>query len=248
MTETTYDPKLLQGSADKWSRSAALRAWYGNLVGALAAWRKEGPTLELGSGIGAARDVFPELTTSDVVATPYADRVVDAYAIPHDPPWANLLAVDVLHHLRDPFRFFASASAALEPGGRLLLSEPAATPWGRLFYRLFHHEPINPAAIVPPFVFAPDDAATGEFANMGMARALFVDHHDNTQARLAHLRLSVNAVRYRDLFAYPATGGYSRSALLPAPVIRTLLAAERRLPNPVCAFAGLRMTIVLTRE
>ncbi len=238
----TYDLGLLEQSLAKWRRSAALRAVYQDIFREMAAECAPGRSLELGSGIGVARGVIPGLVTSDVAATPFVDRVVSAYDIPVE-NWGNLLAMDMLHHLQRPFDFFASAARALAPGGRVVLAEPAATWGGCRFYGAFHHEPCLPARIVPPFDFPPD--ADGGFANMGMGQALFATHRNAVVLKLARFGLSVRSVRYRDLLAYPATGGFSRGSLLPAPILRGLLALEHLLPQVVLRRVGLRMIIVL---
>jgi len=208
----------------------------------------EGPTLEIGSGIGVSRDYIKEVVTSDVVQTPYVDRQMSAYSItpPDSGSWANIFAIDVLHHLMTPLRFLESAAHALTAGGRLILVEPAATMGGRLFYRLFHPEPVEPDKIHPPFVFDPN-GLDGEFANMGMGVALFRDHQEELRSLLAQMGLTVESVRYRDLLAYPATGGYSKPQMLPCGCIRALLSLEKRLPQFLLRGFGLRMRIVLRK-
>ncbi len=243
--QATYDLRLLARSAEKWRDSAALRAVYEDIFAEVRERLSPGPTLEIGSGIGLAKTLLPELTTSDVEKTPYVDRALSAYDLAQEAgAWANVFAFDVLHHLREPLRFLAAAGAALRPGGRLVLVEPAATPVGRWFYRFFHHEPCRPEEIGPPFDFS---GGKGEFANMGMAWALFVEHRAEVEHRLFAFGLRLDEVRMRDGIAYPLTGGFSKPALLPACALRVLLAGERALPAMVRRKIGLRMVSVLTR-
>jgi hypothetical protein len=242
----TYDLALLEASLAKWRNSPALRALYGDIFREICGRLRPGATLELGSGIGVIKEFLPGVVTSDIAKTRFVDRAVSAYAIGAEGgPWHNLVAFDVLHHLREPFRFFASAATALAPEGRLVLVEPAGTPLGRWFYRLFHHEPCRPDDVNPPFAFASDDG--GGFANMGMGQALFHRHRAATGRRLAALGLRIALVRYRDVLGYPATGGFSRRSLLPAGPVRALLAAEGALPQPVLRLLGLRMLVVLDK-
>jgi SAM-dependent methyltransferase len=244
----TYDLRLLDASAAAWERSPALRAWYGELWAELAAASGAGSCrLEVGSGIGRARHFVPGLVTSDVVATPYVERAISAYAVDAaGPVWDAIFAVDVLHHLREPLLFLAAAGRGLRVGGRLVLAEPAATPLARLFYGLCHHEPCRPQAIRPPFVFEANDAVGG-FANMGMAHGLFVTHCRAVSERLAGCGLAVHHLWYRDVAAYPLTGGYSRASRVPAGLVRGALAVERRLPQWLLRRCGLRMVVVLER-
>jgi SAM-dependent methyltransferase len=240
----TYNLSLLEQSRSKWENSAALRAVYRHIFQAMAAECVPGSILEVGSGIGVADEVFPNLVTSDLVRTKYVERAVSAYEIP-DENWANIVAMDVLHHLQRPFAFFASAAEALRPGGRIVLMEPAGTEWGERFYGRMHHEPCRPQDIEPPFDF-PNDA-NGEYANMGMGVGLLERNREETEDRLAKLGLRIVNVHYRDLLAYPATGGFSKPAILPAFVLRGLMAIEGWLPQGLLRLWALRMIIVVEK-
>ena len=240
----TYDLSLLDRSQAKWKSSPALRAVYADIFADMRRQLAPGRILEVGSGIGMARDHFPGLVTSDIVATPFVDRAASAYAIPCE-AWGNIIATDTLHHLQEPLRFLASAAAALAPGGRIILAEPAGTAWGRIFYSWFHHEPCRPAVVQPPFQFAA--AADGSFANMGIAHVLFGREKERVSAELQKHGLRIVSVRYRDLLAYPATGGFSHSAFLPAAWLRGLLAVERVMPQSVLRFLALRLIVVMEK-
>jgi SAM-dependent methyltransferase len=241
----TYDLSLLDRSLAKWNASTALRTVYGDIFAEMRRHLAPGSILEIGSGIGMAREFFPGLVTSDIVATRFVDRAVSAYAIPRE-EWNNIVAIDMLHHLQEPLRFLDSAAAALAPGGRIVLTEPAGTVGGRIFYRWFHHEPCRPQEVQPPFEFAAD--ADGAFANMGMAHALFGRQRELVAAHLHQQGLGITGVRYRDLLAYPATGGFSHSSLVPAAVLKVLLAGEHVLPQVMMRFLALRMIIVLEKN
>ena len=243
----TYDLSLLEKSRDKWHRSAALREYYQSLFKDLLKRRIDGPTLELGSGCGFIKSVDPTVSTSDIETTPYSDYVVDAYTIGTlRLRWSNILAIDVLHHLRYPMDFFQSAADCLLPGGRIILCEPAATIWGNLFYRCCHHEPCDPENYTPPFEFETDQ--DGLFANMGAGWTLFEKLAKHTASRLSEIGLTLSSVVDRDWLAYPITGGFSKPALLPAFAVRAMLALEMRLPQTVLKRCGLRMVIKIEKE
>ncbi|MGC9451532.1 MAG: class I SAM-dependent methyltransferase [Oceanipulchritudo sp.] len=247
----TYDLALLRKSEEKWKHSAGLRAVYGSIFETIHSRMVPGPALELGSGIGNLKERIPDVITSDLVKTPYVDRACSAYDVP--PPdaqgkggWGNIIAMDVLHHLCRPMDFFASAAAALRPGGRIILMEPAATPFGRLFYSLVHPEPIAPAKIRPPFVLPPD-SEDGEFANMGMAVALFRQNLAASRERLSEWGLEISEIRYRDVLAYPLTGGYSGRQMASVSVLKALLWGEGNLPQWLLSLLALRMLVVLQK-
>lgn len=245
----TYNLKLLEESARAWRSNPGLRCVYRALYATMREACKGGRILEVGSGIGVSRDSFEEITTTDIVQTPYVDRAMSAYELEPmsaDALWSDIIAMDVLHHLREPLRFFASAASVLEPGGRIILVEPAATLGGRVFYQLFHHEPIRPKDIGPPFHFD-FNGANGEFANMGMGVALFLHHREAVEEYLRKHQLCIRSVVFRDCLAYPLTGGYSRPQLLPTTWIAAVLKFEAKLPQYWMRHFGLRMRIVLEK-
>ncbi|RKX33925.1 MAG: hypothetical protein DRP71_08795 [Verrucomicrobia bacterium] len=245
MGDVTYDLELLSRSRSKWEGSSGVRAVYRAIFEAAMGFSTSGRVLEIGSGAGFLKEVYPEVVTSDIALTPYVEREVSAYEIEKSiERWGTIIAMDVLHHLREPLRFFESASASLTEGGRLILIEPAGTVMGRAFYRLFHQEPCRPDRLRDPYRFEADDEE-GNFANMGMGWALFHRDREEINRRLAAMRLKVVAIRYRDVLAYPATGGLSRRQLLPTSLLRVLLRIERVLPQWALARIGLRMIIVL---
>lgn len=248
--DETYDLALLAGSRAKWERSPALRAAYQDIYGSMTRWAGQGPALEIGAGCGTMRDFHPDVVASDVRQTQYVSVIASAYSLESSrgaAAWGTIYGLDVLHHLRAPFRFFESASRALVPGGRVVLCEPAATTAARLIYGLCHQEPTDPARIRPPYEFEADDA-NGSFANMGMGWALFVRDREAVEARLSAMGLSVSSIEFRDVLAYASTGGFSGKAWLPAAVVRALLAVERRLPACLLRRLGLRMIIVVEKE
>jgi len=247
MEDLTYDLSLLEGSRAKWEKSSGLRLVYRSIFAEIMDAAGEGEVLDIGAGAGFLKIDYPGVTASDVVKTPFVDCAVSAYEIEHiGQLWDAIVAMDVLHHLTDPTRFFRSAAASLKPGGRVVLVEPAATPFGRTFYRLCHQEPCVPDRLRAPYIFEAD-GDEGSFANMGMGWALFQRDRDAVEGVLAGMNLRMIAVRYRDLLAYPATGGLSRSQLLPTGVLRFLLEVEGRLPQWLLRCLALRMIIVLER-
>ncbi len=250
MSEVTYDLRLLRQSRAKWERSPAVQVYYCSLFDGLLQKAINGSTLDLGSGIGTIKSFYPSVVTSDIEKTPYVDLAVSCYELEEaDRQWENLMATDVLHHLRRPFDFFRSAARVLNPGGRVLLCEPAATPFGQVFYRLFHHEPIRPAELAPPFKLniLDENSRDAEFANMGMATAIFRTHRKWTENALGELGLTLVSVEYRDFFAYPLTGGLSKPQLIPTGFLKILLKLEKLFPQAVMKLCALRMIIVLQK-
>ena len=69
---------------------------------------------------------------------------MDAHALALAPnTTGNVIVFDVLHHLQRPLDFLRRAVASIKPGGRLVVCEPALSPWSRFVYGVFHHEPVD---------------------------------------------------------------------------------------------------------
>jgi SAM-dependent methyltransferase len=229
-----------------WRSNEALRVLYGRWYGRVkAALPEAGPWVEIGSGPGFAREFIPEMQLTDVVAAAWHDRQVDAGALPFDDGGVGALVLfDVLHHLPSPARFLAEAVRVLRPGGRLVICEPYVSPLSYPIYRWFHEEGVD--MDVDPLADARPSGGDPFDANQAIPTLLFGRHAGELARRFPALRL----VRFERLAgpAYPASGGFSRSPLLPAPVWRALLAVEDRLPAAAFRLIGFRMLAVLERS
>lgn len=126
-----------------WESKYAIRACYQGWFDRLRPFVVPGKSLEVGAGCGQARTIWPELIESDVVATPFVDLVADGLNLPFaDGTLANILVIDLLHHLRDPHAFIDEAERVLRVGGRVLAIDPFITPFSFVAYRLLHHEDV----------------------------------------------------------------------------------------------------------
>ena len=127
-----------------WEEKYAIRACYRGWHERMRPFIVEGVSVEVGAGTGEFKSFWPGLLTSDLVATPFTDFAADALRLPlASGSVANLVVIDLLHHLSDPHGFLRESSRILRVGGRLLAIEPYITPVSYLGYRLFHHENID---------------------------------------------------------------------------------------------------------
>lgn len=232
-----------------WAAKPVLRTlyqrWFKRVVDNLS---PHAPTIEIGSGCGNFAAYHPSTIATDVVAAgPWIQRVVDAHHLDFDTASVgNLVAFDVIHHLQRPLDFLRQAERALRPGGRLVLCEPAVTPWSRLVYA-FHHEATDPSWDLFGFDGAPQDPDPGHaFANMAIAHLLFRRHRALTAARVPGLRLLT--VRTGDALLYPLSGGFSYRCLLSRLGLSGLCALEDAVTWPFSGWlCALRMLVVLEK-
>jgi SAM-dependent methyltransferase len=237
--------EMLVGQDEAWSRRALLRRLYGE-------WFEEierrlsavpGDSVELGSGTGRLREHLPLVVTTDVEPTPWADHVADAERLPFaDGSLANLVLVDVFHHLADPARFLDEARRTLAPGGRVLVLDPYCSPVSTLAYRAFHPERTDLSAPA----FAVDERRAGDPLASNQARATLVFFRHAEELRRGWPELLLLERRRLALFAYPLSGGFFGRRLAPGAAYRPLMAAERMLA-PLAPLLAFRCLVVLER-
>jgi SAM-dependent methyltransferase len=235
---------------DVWERKASLRViyetWYSRIVDELAPNR---PVVEIGAGCGNFKAYFPDAIATDAIdGGDWIDRVVDA----RDLPFAggevgNFVMIDVLHHLPRPINFLRAAAEALQPGGRIVMLEPAATPWARAVLGVCHHEPVDLTQDLFADDGAPEPVNEGfTFANQGIGTLLFVTDPNETFRRLPELKPV--SVEHSDFIVYPATGGFSYLNFMPARLVDPLYKLERWMTARTSTRTGMRLLIVLERR
>jgi SAM-dependent methyltransferase len=248
MSSRPADPLIeeLELQERSWEQNDLLRSlyqgWYREIAARLSP--VPGMTVELGSGIGKLREAAPHAVLTDVSSTPWIDAVVDAQQLPYeDGSVANLVLVDVLHHVPQPTRFFDEAKRVLATGGRVVLLEPYCSPVSYRLYRAFHHETTD--LDVDPFA---DDALSTDDAldsNQAIPTLLFFRHAAEFRRRWPGLELAER--RRLALLAYPLSGGWRRRASLPKTALRPVLALESLL-RPLAPLLAFRCLVVVERS
>jgi SAM-dependent methyltransferase len=207
----------------------------------IASFPGPGPAIELGSGIGQLRAAIPDVLTTDVEPTPWADHVVDAEALPYgDREVANVVMLDVYHHLPRPAAFLDEAGRALAPGGRVVMLEPYCSPLSSLAYRL-HHERLE----LDADGFAESASADPLDANLAQTTLAFYRQRDQYRQRWPALPVVENSLL--SMLVYPLSGGFTRRPLLPNALYGPLSRVERAL-SPLLPLAAFRCLVVLERR
>ena len=196
-------------------------------------------------GRGSRAQFIPDLELTDLVRAPWHDREASADALPFaDASLGALVLFDVLHHLPAPARFFAEAVRVLRPGGRIVMCEPYISPLSYPVYKFFTTSRWTCAPIRSPRSVA--DGARDPFdSNQAIPTLLFGRARGAFEA--AFPALAIRGVELLAGLSYPASGGFSRGALLPWPAWSLLHRLESRLPGPVARLLAFRMLIVLER-
>jgi len=201
---------------------------------------KNGTHLEIGSGGGFYKDVFPEVVTSDILPLPNVDKVFSAEAMPFEPnSLASIVMLNVFHHIPKPYMFLKEAERTLVKGGKIIMIEPANSALGRFIYKRFHHEPfdekgrreINPG---------------NPLSNSNQALTYIYFERDTELFKKEFPVLKINSVKYHSPLIYVISGGVSRSAMLPY-FMYVFVKAVEWLLSPFARQLGLFCTIEVER-
>ncbi len=216
--------------------------WYRALVERLS--DVDGVSVELGSGIGRLREVAgTRVVLTDVEPTPWSDEAVDALHLPYaDGSLANIVMLDVFHHLADPARFLDEAERTLASGGRLLLIEPYCSPISTPLYRGFHQERTDTSA--DPFAVDPEIAEAAFDSNQALPTLIFFRQLSELHRRWSTLRV-VERKRF-SFFLYPLSGGFTRRPLLRPRLYPVGRLIERAL-GPLAPLLAFRCLVVLEK-
>jgi SAM-dependent methyltransferase len=231
------DQEIVRQHRAIWAARPELRAvyqeWFAQLLCCVEGLH---PIVEIGAGPGFFQEYFPQLISTDVIATPYVDVVCDAGALPFQSGSVGaLVMVDVLHHLPKPLEFLAEASRILHPGGRIAMIEPWITVPSYFLYHYFHHEDCSLAIDVRrPFGELGKEAFDGNAAIPFKLIKQF-------KLGASSLRL-LQAAPFLGL-PYLATLGFKRARPIPQTLIGMASVCERFL-SPLRKFVATRILVV----
>jgi SAM-dependent methyltransferase len=229
-----------------WDQKPVLRMVYGDFFDRIAKHCKPGRTLEIGGGIGNLKELLPDVVSSDIQLSQELDVVADAQSLPvKDKGLANIVMLDVLHHLEFPVRFLREAVRTLEPGGRIVMVEPAITWGSTLFYRFIHHEPVDMSA--DPLIDGDPDPDRDPYESNQAIPTLMVTRDRNRLAELVP-GLQIRHVDWFAFFAYPLSGGFRPWSLVPQRTADRLVRLESHLEKPLGRRLGFRILIVLEKR
>jgi len=236
----------LEAQRRAWIRKPLLRrVYHGYYRRLLAQCSPLRPIVEIGSGGGFFKEFCPEVISTDIAKTPWADRVVNGCSLPFgDDSVGNLVLIDVFHHLDRPAAFLTEASRVLKHGGRILMLEPWTSAVGYPFYRYIHRERAD-RHVDPEAPFATEKAAFD--GNPALPKLYFGDASPGSRVRSAGVDLQVVEVRPLPGTSWLISGGFSAYALLPG-CLWPLAELAEILTTPLAKIVGLRAVIALERS
>jgi len=235
----------LDGYLGIWDRKPILRAIYDDFYERIAARCVSGLTVEIGGGIGNLKRRLPDVVATDIQFAPWLDCVADAQHLPFaDGAAANVVMVDVLHHVEFPVRFFREADRLLKPGGRIVMVEPAITWGSTLFYRLLHQEPVRTSAD-PLREGTPDPSRDPYDSNQAIPTLIATRDRRRFLDLFPHFQIV--QVDWFSFLAYPLSGGFKPWNLVPERLAGGLLKVERAIEPALGRWMAFRMMLVVEK-
>jgi SAM-dependent methyltransferase len=246
---TSIEQHLIEMRSNQaaWRQRPVLREVYGHFYQLVrqALAPLPGPIVELGSGIGAAKEFIPTCITTDIFSNPWLDQQENAYALSFaDTSVSNLILLDVFHHLICPGTALNEFHRVLRVDGRVIILEPAMSLLGKVIYGLFHHEPLglrNPISWFAPDGVDPKE--TGYYAAQANASKVFLGNQ--FKGALSSWDIPI-LVSLPDI-AYAASGGFSKPQLYPLSLLPVIRAFEKILTPWPNIFAT-RLLVALEKK
>lgn len=202
-----------------------------------------GVSLELGSGAGLLKDVYPNIITSDTVANANIDKVEDAAALSFaDGSLKAVYCLNTLHHISDARRFFSELDRCMMPGGVVVMVEPAMSRFARFVWRNLHHENCEPCW---DWEF-PNDRQRMTASNSALPWIVF--DRDRKVFKECFPRLEIIEVSHFDFLLYLLSGGLSYRALAPSWAFKLLRSVEKIIPQSMMTDALALFQIIKLRK
>ena len=203
---------------------------------------RSGFCVELGSGGGFLKEIYPLVTTSDILKVSGVDLFFSGLDMPfEDGAVDGFVMLDVFHHVPDSHQFLQEMRRCLKPGGRIVMIEPANTVFGRFIYKNFHHEAFDPWGSWQ----LPQDGGPLSCANGALPWIVF--SRDREKLRRDFTNFKLLEFKAHTPLRYLLSGGVSMRALMPSWMEGGIKFAEA-LISPLADWTGLFYTIVVERE
>ena len=222
-----------------------VRIIYDDFYDRINRFARPGLTIEIGGGIGNFKSRLVNVVSTDVQFAPWLDCVADAHQLPFaDGTAANIVMVDVVHHIEFPSRFFREAERIMRPGGRLIMVEPAITWGSTFFYRFMHQEPVDMSAD-PLADGIPDPRRNPYDSNQAIPTLIATREKERFLRLFPNFRIS--HVDYFSLVAYPLSGGFKPWSLIPVRLVKPVLTVEHLIEPVLGRWFAFRMLLVIDK-
>jgi|CXWL01.1.fsa_nt_gi ubiquinone/menaquinone biosynthesis C-methylase UbiE len=237
--------EILRQHQAVWEQKPILRLLYTEWYREIVSWLRPGRTLEVGGGTGNLKEFFPGVVCTDVVRLPWLGAVADAQFLPFKAnSLTNIVLFDTLHHIENVRWFFDEALRTLQPNGRIVIMDPYMSVLSWPIYHFLHPEPVDFGQDPLQLQLSKEDRKPFD-ANQAVSTILFERSYNSFLkaypqfGKLLHKRMA--------FFAYPLSGGFEHTSLLPMALVEPILWLERGAAF-LNRFLAFRILVVLEKR
>ena len=200
---------------ESWQKKPLLRFIYGEFYNKIIANINkdlDGKVVEIGSGIGNFKRIYPNCISTDIFPNEWIDRIENAYALSFgNDSVSHLILFDVFHHLRFPGSALEEFRRVLKKGGRIIICDPYLSLLGFIIYGIFHHEPVGFFRNIHWFYTKDIDPNREYYAAQSNSFKIF-----NVSSRFRKVLekdWNITAVNKLSAISYVLSGGFSKPVL-----------------------------------
>jgi SAM-dependent methyltransferase len=203
-----------------------------------------GQRIELGAGVAAIRNSYPDVLATDIVPSDQLDRTLNAQDMDlGDGSVRAIYGQNCFHHFPQPELFFDELERVLAPGGGAILLEPYYGPiasW--MFPRLFATEGFDKT--FPSW----ETPATGPMngANQALSYIVFVRDRARFESKYPKLEIVHQEVCGNHL-EYLLSGGLNFRQLVPNWMI-PVVSITQKIASPLNRWTSLHHVVVIRKR
>ncbi|MDR1865916.1 MAG: class I SAM-dependent methyltransferase [Bacteroidales bacterium] len=214
--------------------------WYRDFIRVAQSVKAKGIFLEIGSGGGFLKSLFPDVVTSDIMNLPDVDMICNAENLPFDNRTIScIMMLNAFHHIPRPYMFLEEAQRTLVEGGKIIMTEPANSIFSRFIYTHFHHEPFDPKGGM-------EISQGNPLSNSNQAFPYIYFERETSLFEKNYGSLKINSVQYHTPLRYILSGGLSHKPMVSVKLYKFAVAVEKML-SPLSRQLGLFCTVEIEK-
>jgi SAM-dependent methyltransferase len=208
----------------------------------IAQMTPQGKWIEIGSGGGFIKDLYPQFTTTDYLPYQAIDQQLDVTKMNcPDQDFSFIGMHNVLHHVPSAVTMFKEISRTLKKGGKLVILDQNLGVFSRPILKYFHHEPCDENAKEWNF------SSTGPLSSANGALAWIIFIRDRDIFTQTFPELQIDSIRSFAPLSYWLSGGLKWWNLIPGFLFNTFFTLENALAKKFFSL-GSMLEIVITKK